>query len=139
MRTNFTHVQLSIGRTLGEARVKLLSIETTLNPNSMKLNLDERLAKGVAITYTDENSGGGPGYIEKILSSQGSAVSYVSNFMAIQREPTAGWDDILSQARAVLEYASLNNAKPKPKEMSDNKWREVTVSVQYFRDIPMLI
>ena len=44
-------LNLSTGRT----KVKLLSIETTPNPNSMKLNLDERLAKGIAITYTNEN------------------------------------------------------------------------------------
>ena len=31
--------------------MKLLSIEPTPNPNSMKLNLDEALPKGVSITY----------------------------------------------------------------------------------------
>ncbi|HLA10359.1 MAG TPA: conserved virulence factor C family protein [Pyrinomonadaceae bacterium] len=120
--------------------MKLLSIETTPNPNSMKLNLDERLAKGVAITYTHENRGDCPAYIEKILAIPGvSSVFRVEDFMAIQRKPTAGWEDILSQARAVLEYASLNNTKPEAKETSDNKWREVMVSVQYFRDLPMLV
>jgi hypothetical protein len=120
--------------------VKLLSIETTPNPNSMKLNLDERLAKGVAITYTQENKGDCPAYIKKILAIPGiSSVFRVEDFMAIQRKPTAGWKDILSQARAVLEYPSLNNAKPEPEETSDNKWREVTVAVQYFRDLPMLV
>jgi hypothetical protein len=120
--------------------VKLLSIETTPNPNSMKLNLDERLAKGVAITYTQENKGDCPAYIKKILAIPGiSSVFRVEDFMAIQRKPTAGWEDILSQARAVLEYPSLNNAKPEPEETSDNKWREVTVAVQYFRDLPMLV
>jgi len=120
--------------------VKLLSIETTPNPNSMKLNLDERLAKGVAITFTHENSGDYPAYIKKILAIPGvSSVFRVEDFMAIQRKPTAGWEDILSQARAVLEYASLNNAKPEPKETSNNKWREVMVAVQYFRDLPMLV
>jgi Virulence factor/Scaffold protein Nfu/NifU N terminal/HEAT repeats len=120
--------------------VKLLSIETTPNPNSMKLNLDERLAKGVAITYTHENRGDCPAYIEKILAIPGvSSVFCVEDFMAVQRKPTAGWENILSQARAVLEYASLNNTKPQPKETSDNKWREVTVAVQYFRDLPMLV
>ena len=120
--------------------MKLLSIETTPNPNSMKLNLDERLTKGVAITYTHENKGDGPAYIEKILAIPGvSNVFRVEDFMAIQRKPTAGWEDILSQARAVLEYASLNNAKQEPKETSDNKWREVMVAVQYFRDLPMLV
>ena len=120
--------------------MKLLSIETTPNPNSMKLNLDERLAKGVAITYTHQNSGDCPAYIEKILAIPGvSSVFRVEDFIAIQRKPTAGWEDILSQARAVLDYPSLNNAKPEPKETSDNKWREVTVAVQYFRDLPMLV
>jgi hypothetical protein len=120
--------------------VKLLSIETTPNPNSMKLNLDERLAKGVAITYTHENRGACPAYIEQILAIPGvSSVFRVEDFMAIQRKPTAGWEDILSQARAVLEYSSLNNAKPEPAGTSDNKWREVTVAVQYFRDLPMLV
>jgi Virulence factor/Scaffold protein Nfu/NifU N terminal/HEAT repeats len=120
--------------------VKLLSIETTPNPNSMKLNLDERLAKGVAITYTQENKGDCPAYIKKILAIPGiSSVFRVEDFMAIQRKPTAGWEDILSQARAVLEYPSLNNAKPEPEETSDNKWREVMVAVQYFRDLPMLV
>ena len=51
--------------------MKLLSIETTPNPNSMKLNLDERLAKGVAITYTHENREDCPASIEKILAIPG--------------------------------------------------------------------
>jgi cvfA/B/C family virulence factor/scaffold Nfu/NifU family protein/HEAT repeat protein len=120
--------------------VKLLSIETTPNPNSMKLNLDERLAKGVAITYTHENRGDCPAYIEKILAIPGvSSVFRLADFMAVQRKPTAGWEDILSQARVVLEDASLNNTKPAPAGTSDKEWREVTVSVQYFRDLPLLV
>src|SRR5205807_8427800 len=102
--------------------------------------LDERLAKGVAITYTHENRGDSPAYIDKILAIPGvSSVFRVEDFMAIQRKPTAGWEDILSQARAVLEYAGLNNAKREPAGTSDKKWREVMVSVQYFRDLPMLV
>ncbi|MGH9966811.1 MAG: virulence factor [Pyrinomonadaceae bacterium] len=133
--------------------MKLLSIETTPNPNSMKLNLDERLGKGVAITHTHENRGDGPAYIEKLLAIPGvSSVFRVEDFIAIQRKPTAGWEDILSQARLVLEYAGVNNRKAESEEMSssalqagrprsqgDEKWREVTVSVQYFRDLPMLV
>ena len=120
--------------------MKLLSIETTPNPNSMKFNLDERLANGVSITYTHENIGDGPAYIDKILAIPGvRSVFRVADFMAIQRKPAAGWEDILSQARVVLDYASLTNTKPEPEETSDKEWREVMVSVQYFRDLPMLI
>src|SRR5437773_7472018 len=128
------------GRALGRTNVKLLSIETTPNPNSMKLNLNETVAKGVAITYTHENIGDCPAYIEKILAIPGvSSVFRIEDFMAIQRKPTAGWEDILSQARVVLEYAGLKNTKPEPAGTSDKKWREVTVAVQYFRDLPMLV
>ncbi|HEX9423667.1 MAG TPA: conserved virulence factor C family protein [Pyrinomonadaceae bacterium] len=120
--------------------MKLLSIETTPNPNSMKFNLDERLANGVAITYTHENIGDGPAYIDEILAIPGvRSVFRVADFMAIQRKPAAGWEDILSQARVVLDYASLTNTKPEPEETSDKEWREVMVSVQYFRDLPMLV
>src|SRR5438132_8271937 len=106
----------------------------------MKLNLNETVAKGVAITYTHENIRDCPAYIEKILAIPGvSSVFRLADFMAIQRKPTAGWEDILSQARVVLEYASLNNTKPERAGTSDKKWREVTVSVQYFRDLPMLV
>src|SRR5438132_8097210 len=118
----------------------LLNIETTSKPNSIKLNLDESMIKMVAITYTHENEGDCPAYIEKILAIPGvTSVFRVEDFMAIQRKPTAGWEDILSQARAVLEYASLNNTKPEAAGTSDKEWREVTVSVQYFRDLPMLV
>src|SRR5437762_888800 len=106
----------------------------------MKLNLNETVAKGVAITYTHENRGDCPAYIEKILAIPGvSSVFRIEDFMAIQRKPTAGWEDILSQARVVLEYAGLKNTKPEPAGTSDKKWREVTVAVQYFRDLPMLV
>src|SRR5437879_7767950 len=128
------------GRALGRTNVKLLSIETTPNPKCMKLNFDKTVAKGLAITYTHENIGDCPAYIDKILAIRGvSSVFRIEGFMAIQRKPTAGWEDILSQARVVLEYARLNNAKPEPAETSDKKWREVTASVQYFRDLPMLV
>src|SRR5437899_9844456 len=106
----------------------------------MKLNLDESMSKGVAITYTRKNIGDCPAYIEKILAIPGvSSVFRLADFMAIQRKPTAGWENILSQARVVLEYASLNNTKPEPAETSDKEWREVMVSRQYFRDLPMLV
>jgi hypothetical protein len=63
MRTNFTHM-------------------------GIKLNLDERLARGVAITYTHENRRDCPASIEKILSIPDlSSVFRVEDFIAIQRKP----------------------------------------------------
>src|SRR5258708_619781 len=124
----------------GREKVKLLSIETTHNQKIMKLIWDERLPKGSAIKKKKKKREVSPASIEKILAIPGvSSVFRVEDFMAIQRKPTAGWEDILSQARAVLEYAGLNNAGPQPEETSDNKWRQVTVAREYFRDLPMLV
>jgi len=141
MRTKFTQLSkvCEVAR-WGRTKVKLLSIETTPNPNSMKLNVDERLANGVAITYTHENTEDCPAYIQKLLAIPGvSSVFRVADFIAIQRKPTAGWEDILARARVVLEYASLNRTKPEPAGVSDKTWREARVSVQYFRGLPMLV
>src|ERR1700682_4298964 len=120
MRTNFTSHARCAQVEHWRAQLKLLSIETTPNPNSMKMNLDESLAKGVAITYTNEEREDCPASIQKILAIPGViSVFRVEDFMAIQRKPTAGWEDILSQASAVLEYSSLNNTKPSAEETSD--------------------
>src|SRR5438046_9197488 len=105
----------------------------------MKLNLNETVAKGVAITYTHENRGDCPAYIEKILAIPGvSSVFSIEDFMAIQRKPTAGWEDILSQARVVLVYDGLKSTKPEPAGTYDKRWREVTERVPYCRALPVL-
>ncbi|MBW7456540.1 NifU N-terminal domain-containing protein, partial [Paenibacillus sepulcri] len=37
--------------------MKLLSIEPTPSPNSMKLNVDEKLPQGQRLSYKKENAG----------------------------------------------------------------------------------
>ena len=51
--------------------MKLVSIEPTPNPNSMKLNLDVSMPKGVSRTYTAEDRNECPDYIEKLLNVPG--------------------------------------------------------------------
>jgi hypothetical protein len=120
--------------------MKLLSIETTPNPNSMKLNLEESLAPGVAITYTRESGTNCPEPIEKLLAIPGvTSVFQMADFLAIQRNPRVGWEGILSQARAILAGGAASDIPPKAEKGEGEHWGEVSVSVQYFRRIPMLV
>src|SRR5712671_4309789 len=66
--------------------MKLVSIEPTPNPNSMKLNLDESLPKGMSRTYTIEDSAERPDFIAKLLSVPGvKSLFHMADFIAVQR------------------------------------------------------
>jgi hypothetical protein len=119
--------------------MKLVSIESTPNPNSMKLNLDESLPRGVAITYRPEGRSRYPASIQKLLEIPGlQSIYHAGDFMAFQRSPAADWEGILSQARVLLggRGAPLAEFQARPE---GEHWGEVLISVQQFRRIPMLV
>lgn len=119
--------------------MKLVSIEPTPNPNSMKLNLDESLPKGTAITYRPEGKAHYPEAIQRILEIPGvQSVYHAGDFMAIQRAPSADWEGILSLARAVVggEVAPMEDLGARAE---GEHWGEVRIAVQHFRRIPMLV
>ena len=51
--------------------MKLVYIEPTPNPNSMKINLDESLAAGIKYTFTQQDQRNYPAYAKKILAIPG--------------------------------------------------------------------
>ncbi len=119
--------------------MKLVSIEPTPNPNSMKLNLDESLPKGVTVTYRPEGKANYAEGIQRLLEIPGvQSVYHAGDFMAIQRAPSAAWEGILSQARTLLggEGAPLADLGAKPE---GEHWGEVRIALQQFRRIPMLV
>jgi hypothetical protein len=119
--------------------MKLISIEPTPNPNSMKLNLDESLPKGAAITYRPEGKALYAEAIQKLLEIPGVLSLYrAGDFMSIQRSPSAGWEEILRRARAVLAGEGALVMEPGSKPEGEH-WGEVRIAVQQFRRIPMLI
>jgi hypothetical protein len=119
--------------------MKLLSIEPTPNPNSMKLNLDESLPKGVACTYRPEGKAHYPPWVQELLAIPGVQSLYHANdFIAVQRSPSAPWEALLARAREVLggEAAPLAAAGERPQ---GERWGEVRIAVQHFRNLPMLV
>lgn len=90
--------------------MNILSIEPTPSPNTMKLNMDERLPEGERKTYTVESvrngSGVGKGdnmcppYIERILQIPDvRSVFHTADFIAIERKSKGDWQAILALAR----------------------------------------
>jgi len=119
--------------------MKLLSIEPTPNPNSMKLNLDETLPKGVATTYRPEGKNHYPPGIQRLLAIPGiQSLYHAGDFLAVQRVPSAPWETLLAQVREVLggEAAPLAPTSDRPQ---GERWGEVRIAVQHFRRIPMLV
>ena len=118
--------------------MKLIGIEPTPNPNSMKLVLDETLAPGVKATYRAGDEVSAP-LIRGLLSIAGVAgVFHSSDFMAVQRKPGTDWQEILTQVRTVFEAATGASAAVAVPG-TEGSARELLVSMQVFRDIPMQV
>ena len=118
--------------------MKLIGIEPTPNPNSMKLMLDETLAPGVKATYRAGDEVSAP-LIRDLLSIAGVAgLFHTSDFMAVQRTPGTDWQGILSQVRTAFDAASGESAEVAVPP-TEGAGEELLVSMQVFRDIPMQV
>lgn len=126
--------------------MKILSIEPTPSPNSMKLNLDISLEPGVAYNINKQNQKEAPSYIQDIMSIEGvTGVYQVNDFMALERHPKADWKEILAQVREQMEQHSQDvelqpaASKEASSEQAEEGFGEVQVFIQMFKGIPMQI
>lgn len=115
--------------------MKILSVEPTPSPNTMKLNLDESLPAGVKENYSRDNYEEAPELIRKLFMIDGvKGVYRVADFIAIDRYPKADWQTILSKVSQVfgqdepISESSIKSDEP--------KFGEVQVLVQMFKGIP---
>ena len=122
--------------------MKLISIEPTPNPNSMKLNLDESLPKGASRTYTTADVADCPEHIGKLLNVPGvKSLFQMDDFIAVQRHPNRDWQGILAGVRRAFGEATEDAAAGIAEAPAELRaaFGEVRVEVQMFRDIPMLV
>jgi len=129
--------------------VKLVSIEPTPSPNSMKLNLDETLPRGVKFTYTKENADRAPDIIRRLLAVEGvRSVFHTADFMAVDRQPKSDWQPILAQVREIFGEGGAAPTAGGTEESGTSAVREtanepdygeVRVMVQMFRGIPIQV
>jgi hypothetical protein len=133
--------------------VKIIRVEPTPSPNSMKLTLDERLNPGVRLDYKQGEEANAPAHIRKLLQIPGvTGVFQTGDFLALERHPKGDWRGILAAAEGVLGVAegqggdrtgtisADGKAGSKPEEAVPEKaFGEVGVLVQTFRGIPMQV
>ncbi|WP_314590510.1 conserved virulence factor C family protein [Paenibacillus terrigena] len=120
--------------------MKLISIEPTPSPNSMKLHLDESLAHGVRKTYTHENERSAPPFIQRMLAINGvKSVFHTADFVALDRHPRGDWAAILGEVRDIFGAADSGAALAAWDPNAAVSYGEAQVFVQYFRSIPMQI
>ncbi len=113
----------------------LVSIETTPNPNSMKLNLSETLKR--LGTFNAENMDQSPILVRQLLQIPGVAgVFATANFLTLNRDPRLDWQPILEAVRSIFAGESPESEVVQQRVSAENQG-QVQVWVQTFRKIPL--
>ncbi|WP_270181993.1 conserved virulence factor C family protein [Alkalihalobacillus sp. CinArs1] len=119
--------------------MKIVSIEPTPSPNSMKINLNESLAAGDTRQYKQGSDlADAPDYIQQLMEVPGvKEIYHVMDFIALERNARFAWEDILPGARAA--FGQETNETSNSKDAVDDDFGEVKVFIQMFRGIPMQV
>lgn len=120
--------------------MRLLSIEPTPSPNSMKLNLDESLPRGRRFTYKAAEADSVPQPFQSLLKIPGvRSVFRTADFIALDRKPGADWAGILAAAREILHTeGEASDDEADASELSAG-YGEAQVLVQMYRGIPIQV
>ena len=117
--------------------MKILSIEPTPSPNSMKIVIDQDLPFGKSFNYTKENIEQASPELQAIFAVDGvKGIYHVSNFLAVERNAKFAWENILADIR--LAIGGEEAAKTGQSEMNEH-YGEVNVHVQMYKAIPLQI
>ncbi len=114
--------------------MKILKIEPTPSPNTMKVILDEELAAGKSTNYKPDTAEGAPEAIQSILQIEGvKGVYHVADFIALERNGRFDWQDILPKVRAAFgeQETETNSSKPL------DRFGEVETFIQVYKGIPL--
>lgn len=121
--------------------MKLISVEPTPSPNSMKLNVDERWPAGRRAAYTPDRADEAPEPLRSLLKIEGvKGVFRTADFIALDRKPGADWPRILAEAGKLFEAIEGDAAGMGPASAGpDTAFGELHVLVQMYRGIPMQV
>jgi len=119
--------------------MRLLYIEPTPSPNTMKLNVDEKLPYGQRNSYEPSNAEEAPETLRALLAIDGvRGLFRTADFIALDRKPNADWERILAEARTILQAEDLN-ASGNAQEAGADSFGEAHALVQLYRGIPMQV
>ncbi|MCA0985011.1 conserved virulence factor C family protein [Halobacillus yeomjeoni] len=124
--------------------MKIVSIEPTPSPNSMKINLNEQLPDGEAHNYKqDDDLSNAPDFIQQLFDIEGvKGLYHVTDFIALERNARVSWESILPEVRRVFGSTAeegMTSEKPEQPAQVEDSFGEIKVFVQMFKGIPMQV
>ncbi|QHW30883.1 virulence factor [Paenibacillus rhizovicinus] len=120
--------------------MKLIGIEPTPSPNTMKLNVDEKLAPNQRLSYAPADASGAPEPLRSLLAIEGvRGLFRTADFIALDRKPGADWERILTAARALLQSGEAGGAGNVGGPGAADAFGEAHAFVQLYRGIPMQV
>ncbi|MEK5391009.1 conserved virulence factor C family protein [Margalitia sp. FSL K6-0131] len=118
--------------------MKIVTIEPTPSPNTMKIILNEELPAGKSSNYKAETAIGAPPIIQSILGLAGvKGVYHVADFLAVERDGRVDWQDILPKIR--LAFGEEENSQVTGEQKINEHFGEVNVFIQMFKGIPLQV
>lgn len=83
--------------------MKIIAVEQTPNPNSMRIVLDTELPSGTSYNYKQSDAETAVEPAASVLKVNGvNGLYHVMNFMAVERNGDVEWDEILPNIEAVI-------------------------------------
>lgn len=83
--------------------MQIVSIEETPNHNTMKINLSVKREDNKSNTFTSAQEGQ-PDFINKLFDIDGvKSIFYVMDFISVDKEDNADWNNILPQIQSTFE------------------------------------
>lgn len=120
--------------------MKLISIEPTPSPNSMKLNVDEMLPRGRRLAYKANEASDAPELLQQLLQIKGvRSLFRTADFIALDRMPGADWAAILAEAGQLLQKDKAEGEQADGGMGHSASYGEAQVLVQMYRGIPMQV
>jgi hypothetical protein len=118
--------------------LKIVTIEPTPSPNSMKIVLDTELPSGTSHNYKKSDAETAPHPTSALLGINGvRGIYHVMNFMAVERNSKVAWETILADVQAVFNEEQGEEAGAV--DEVDDSYGEVYVHVQTYKDIPLQV
>ena len=83
--------------------MQIVSIEETPNHNTMKINLNAKREVNKSNTFTSAKEGQ-PDFINRLFEIEGvKSVFYVMDFISVDKNDDANWDDLLPKIQSTFE------------------------------------
>ena len=83
--------------------MKIMLIEGTPNPNSMRVVFDSELPAGKSYNYRKRDAETAIEPAASLLKIEGiNGIYHVMNFMAIEKDPDVEWENILPSIESII-------------------------------------